>query len=128
MRYSLAKGNAPTGQRVCRFRQKSCHALRDWGSEKVVNISYFVFRFQSSSQNIKPNYPLKTKRDKENTFSLLPPQAVPLFLAKTANPLSLRDISLSKGILIRGRLAVSQGFIKWKGIPRYAWNDSVGGV
>ena len=23
MRYSLAKGNAPTGQRVCRFRQKS---------------------------------------------------------------------------------------------------------
>ncbi|MDY4812674.1 MAG: hypothetical protein SO152_02340 [Ruminococcus sp.] len=23
MRYSLTKGNAPTGQRVCRFRQKS---------------------------------------------------------------------------------------------------------
>ena len=27
--YSLAKGNAPTGQRVCRFRQKKRHALRD---------------------------------------------------------------------------------------------------
>ena len=78
MRYSLAKGNAPTGQRVCRFRQKSCHALRDWGSEKVVNISWYVFRLKSLSQNIYPHYLLKTKRDKENTFSLLPPQAVPL--------------------------------------------------
>ena len=28
MRYSLAKGNAPTGQRVCRFRQKSCRQRR----------------------------------------------------------------------------------------------------
>ncbi|MDY4812857.1 MAG: hypothetical protein SO152_03280 [Ruminococcus sp.] len=77
MRYSLAKGNAPTGQRVCRFRQKSCHALRDWGSEKVVNISCFVFRCESMNQNNKPYYNLKTKQAKENTFSLLPPQAVP---------------------------------------------------
>ena len=52
--------------------------MRDWGSEKVVNISCFVFRLKSLSQNNKPYYNLKTKRDKENTFSLLPPQAVPL--------------------------------------------------
>ena len=97
--------------------------MRDWGSEKVVNISFFVFRLKSLSQNNKPYYLLKTKRAKENTFSLLPPQAVPLFLAKTANPLSLRDISLSKGILIRGRLDVSKGFIKWQGIPRQTGHD-----
>ena len=30
------------------------------------------------SQNNKSYYPLKTKKDKENTFSLLTPQAVPL--------------------------------------------------
>ena len=77
----------------------------DWGSEKVVNISFFVFRLKSLSQNNKPYYNLKTKVAKENTFSLLPPQAVPLFLAKTANPLSLRDISLSKGILVWWRLS-----------------------
>ena len=75
-------------------------AKGDWGSEKVVNISCFVFRCQSMNKNNKSNYPQRTKRDEENTFSLLPPQAVPLFLAKTANPLSLRDISLSKGILV----------------------------
>ena len=75
-------------------------AKGDWGSEKVVNVSFFVFRLKSLSQNNKPYYNLKTKQAKENTFSLLPPQAAPFFLAKTANPLSLRDISLSKGILI----------------------------
>ena len=84
-------------------------AKGDWGSEKVVNISCFVFRCQSMNKNNKSNYPQRTKRAEENTFSLLPPQAVPPFLAKTANPLSLRDISLSKGILVRGRLGVSRG-------------------
>ena len=82
--------------------------MRDWGSEKVVNISFFVFRLKSLSQNNKPYYNLKTKQAKENTFSLLPPQAVPLFLAKTANPLSLRDISLSKGIPLWWRLTVTK--------------------
>ena len=33
----------------------------DWGSEKVVNISFFVFRLKSLSQNNKPYYNLKTK-------------------------------------------------------------------
>ena len=53
-------------------------AKGDWGSEKVVNISCFVFRCQSMNKNNKSNYPQRTKRAKENTFSLLPPQAVPL--------------------------------------------------
>ena len=75
MRYSLAKGNVSETKAPS---DEGAVGYADWGSEKVVNISYFVFRFQSSSQNNKPNYPLKTKRDKENTFSLLPPQAVPL--------------------------------------------------
>ena len=32
--YSLAKGNAPTGQRVCRFRQKKLSALPTEGAKK----------------------------------------------------------------------------------------------
>ena len=53
-------------------------AKGDWGSEKVVNTSWIVFRFISLSQKNKTYYNLKTKIAKENTFSLLPPQAVPL--------------------------------------------------
>ena len=53
-------------------------AKGDWGSEKVVNTSWIVFRFISLSQKNKTYHNLKTKIAKENTFSLLPPQAVPL--------------------------------------------------
>ena len=58
MRYSLVKGNVSETKAPS---DEGAVGYADWGSEKVVNISYFVFRFQSLSQNIKPNYPLKTK-------------------------------------------------------------------
>ena len=81
-------------------------AKGDWGSEKVVNISCFVFRCQSMNKNNKSNYPQRTKRDEENTFSLLPPQAVPL-------P-RLREAGVSRGFIRRwyvvGVISTSQIF------------------
>ena len=72
MRYSLAKGNVSKTKAPS---DEGAVGYADWGSEKVVNISCFVFRCESMNQKNKPYYNLKTKQAKENTFSLLPPQA-----------------------------------------------------